>query len=345
MKNTKRMVLVLACMAVTATLTACLSLTSPTSVQGGTFTFGMFGDLAYRPEQEPLLENVLTDLNAAPNLAFVVHVGDLGAPPFGSCTDAVWAKRLAQFQASAHPLVYTPGDNEWTDCHGRDAPGVDPLERLARLRTVFFPDGDTLGKQRFALTRQSVTDPKNAKYVENARWSHGGITFITMHNVGSNNGLGRDAAGDAEFRERIAANIAWLRQGFAQARTDGSHAVMVVQQANIFPNITPFPAPPAAPVNGFVEIRSVLAEETLRFGKPVVLVNGDSHYFRIDKPLRRTAASAKDAKAVPTSIENFTRVETFGQPNHHWLEVTVDLRDPQVFSFRQRIVAANVGKP
>ena len=68
------------------------------------FTFGLFGDLAYRPEQEPLLENVLVDLNAA-SLEFVVHVGDLGAPPYGSCSNELWARRRAQFEASAHPLI------------------------------------------------------------------------------------------------------------------------------------------------------------------------------------------------------------------------------------------------
>src|SRR5262245_20473124 len=92
-------------------------------------TFGLIGDLAYAAAQEPLLDNVLADLNRTP-LAFVVHVGDLASPRRG-CTDAVWAQRLAQFQASANPLIYTPGDNEWTDCHDKQGTtGGDPLERL-----------------------------------------------------------------------------------------------------------------------------------------------------------------------------------------------------------------------
>jgi hypothetical protein len=76
-----------------------------------TFAFALIGDLGYLPEQEPWLANLLTELNQTP-LAFVVHVGDLGAPRFGSCTNEFWARRVAQFQASAHPLIYTPGDNE-----------------------------------------------------------------------------------------------------------------------------------------------------------------------------------------------------------------------------------------
>jgi hypothetical protein len=44
------------------------------------------------------------------------------------------------------------------------------------------------------------------------------------------------------------------------------------------------------------------------------------------------------------AIENFTRVETFGDPHHHWVQVTVDPADPNVFTFRPRIVPANVLK-
>src|ERR1041385_5044992 len=77
--------------------------------------FALFGDLGYRPQEEPLIQNVLDDINKA-TLAFVVHVGDLSSPRF-ACTDELLAKRLAQFSALAHPLVFTPGDNDWTDCH------------------------------------------------------------------------------------------------------------------------------------------------------------------------------------------------------------------------------------
>ena len=83
--------------------------------QAPALTFGLIGDLGYRPAEEPLLQNVLDDLNNNA-LAFVVHVGDLSSPPY-ACTDDLVARRFAQFSASAHPFIYTPGDNEWTDCH------------------------------------------------------------------------------------------------------------------------------------------------------------------------------------------------------------------------------------
>src|SRR6266446_345088 len=74
------------------------------------FTFALIGDLGYVPSEEPWLENVLTELSKDTALSFVVHVGDLSSPRYGY-TDEVQARRLAQFNALPHPLIYTPGDN------------------------------------------------------------------------------------------------------------------------------------------------------------------------------------------------------------------------------------------
>jgi hypothetical protein len=235
--------------------------------------------------------------------------------------------------------VYTPGDNDWTDCHEPDVKGSDPLERLAKLRTVFFEGDQTLGQRTLALTRQSQSaDPGFATYRENVRWDLGGVTFLTIHVPGSNNGLGRTPEGDAEYVERNQANLAWLQQGFSHAKATNSRAIMIMQQANLFPEFAPFPGTPKEP-SGYTDIRAQLQKETMAFGKPVVLVHGDSHFFRIDKPLspRRVRGSA-----VTPELENFTRVETFGTPYHHWVHVTADANDPNVFTFRPRIVEANL---
>jgi hypothetical protein len=132
-----------------------------------------------------------------------------------------------------------------------------------------------------------------------------------------------------EWNARMKANLAWLRQGFAEARAANSRAVMIVQQAN------PYFELPTYQRSGFNDLIEALEEETIAFVRPVVLVHGDTHYFRVDKPLVNSRTRAR--------IENFTRVETFGEPDHHWVHVTVDPADPNVFTFRQRIVEANVG--
>lgn len=301
------------------------------------FTFALIGDLAYIPTQEKYLNNVMDDLQKT-SLAFVVHDGDLGAPPFGSCSDAFQAKRLAQFQASIHPVIYTPGDNDWADCHTTaGAPGYDPLERLANLRDNFFSSDESLGKNKVALTRQNKTDSAFKKYSENVRWVYGNVLFITLHVVGSNNNVGRTPEGDAEYKERNAANLDWLSASFAQARKNNNRAIMIIQQANIFPDFSPFKPPAAGQLNGFADELALLEKEAIAFKKPVVLVHGDSHYFRIDKPM-----GPRGRFETTPIVENFTRVETFGQPNHHWVQVFVDEHDAQVFTFKPRIVTANI---
>ena len=141
----------------------------PAQNQSQSFTFGLFGDLGYVPSEEPWLANVLADLNRDPALSFTVHVGDLSSPRYG-CTDELQARRLAQFNELSHPLIYTPGDNEWTDCHEeQNVKGFDPLERLAKLRTVFFQGEQSLGKRTMPLLRQSQ-DPD---FANTARTSDG----------------------------------------------------------------------------------------------------------------------------------------------------------------------------
>jgi hypothetical protein len=312
--------------------------TAATNDKAGTFAFGLFGDLGYSAAEEPLMANVLDDLNRA-RLSFVVHVGDLGSPRAGSCTQELWARRLAQFQASANPLIYTPGDNDWTDCRAQQgAPEADPLERLVKLRAFFFASEQSFGQRTIALTRQSNT-PQFDKYRENARWDLGGATFLTLHVVGSNNGRGRTSDGDAEFAERNSADLAWLHAGFEHAVRNASRAIVIMQQANIFPAFPPFPGDPKQEPSGFTELRNAVAKEAAQFGKPTVLVHGDSHYFRIDKPFMRRGAGSNEPV-----VENVTRVEPFGSPFHHWVMVTADADDPNVFTFHQRLVPANMGQ-
>ena len=203
---------------------------------------------------------------------------------------------------------------------------------------MFFGGRTTLGQRTFALQRQSdSTDPETTEYRENVRWSRGGVIFLTLHIVGSNNNRGRTPSGDQEYARRTIANIKWLREGFRHASETNARAVMILTQANIFFENTPIPGGKEAEPSGFGEIRAAVEDVTTAFGKPVMFVHGDTHYFRMDKPLGR----GTPLKRTP-SLENFTRLETFGQPNHHWVQITVEPDDPAIFTVRQRIVPANV---
>ena len=95
----------------------------------------------------------------------------------------------------------------------------EPLERLAKVRTMFFPQGRSLGQRTMPVISQSA-DPQYGKFRENLRWSLGGVTFVTLHIVGSNDNFGRTPEMDLEHREHKAANIAWLRKAFSEAKAN-----------------------------------------------------------------------------------------------------------------------------
>jgi len=324
-----------------------------TQTRDTAFQFGILGDTPYTIVQEPEYRQVLEALNRA-DLAFVVHIGDFEQdarrydPALHSmpCVDENFKTILDSFQSSKHPFIFTPGDNDWTDCHFLNAPKVDPLQALAKLRSMFFPEGRSLGQRTIAVTSQA-SDHQHAKFRENLRWSMGGVTFATLHIVGSNDNLGRTPEMDAEHAERKAANIAWLKQTIAQAKADGSLGLVLMTQANFIfekhwsgdrrrlfltysgagPSTSPVPT-------GHDDYVKVLAEEMENYDKPTVIIHGDSHIFRVDKPL----ISAKTGR----SFENFTRVETFGAPDSHWVRVIVDPADPHLFTVKPEIVSENV---
>ena len=304
------------------------------------FEIGVIGDAPYTAREEAKFPVVISAMNES-DLAFVVHVGDLQADPRiylnGSepCTDQTLANRKALFDSSRHPLILTPGDNDWTDCH-YTKPSTDPLARLEAIRKMFFSNDRTLGQQSFSVARQG-SDPSFSKFVENARWVYGDIVFVTLHMVGSNNNLGRTPDADAEFSERDAANTAWMKQAFVVAARGQHKGVMIFTQANPYiedrwppiyrPIMRMAPVPPEP--SGYRTFLSALEREAVAFKLPVALIHGDTHFFRIDKPLL--------ALGTYRLVENLTRVETFGSPYVHWVRVIVEPTTPAVFTFRPEL--------
>lgn len=319
------------------------------------FEFALIGDMPYDSRQAREFANVMKGINAA-ELAFVVHNGDFwwdgqswteqagGLPP---CGDATFEDRLGFAQSSRHPFIFVPGDNDWADCHRAKPRVYDPVERLSKLRQMFFSGDRSLGRRTLRLTRQSEDAPY-ARFRENVRWTYGDVLFVTLHVLGSNNNVGHTPELDAEASERTAASLAWMKQAFHLARRRGSRAIMIIAQADPrFENTWPadvqqrymlaglgFKSPETRRATGFDEFLAALERETVAFGRQVVYVHGDTHVFRVDKPLFGSTSRR--------FIENFTRVETFGYPDTHWVRAIVDPSDPQVISFRQEIVKENL---
>ena len=123
-----------------------------------TYTIGLFGDMPYNALGKSQYPALLADLNAS-HLAFSAFDGDLKAGGDGPCSDSLYTTAIANFNTLERPLVWVPGDNDWTDCWGRYGPGTqpysDPLERLAHERQLFASTTQSLGKKTLTLTRES----------------------------------------------------------------------------------------------------------------------------------------------------------------------------------------------
>jgi hypothetical protein len=229
------------------------------------------------------------------------------------CSDEEFARQLEHFQRFAGAVVYTPGDNEWTDCHRTSNGGYDPLERLASLRRVFFAGPGSLGQVPLALERQPQLMPAFARYVENQRWLHQGVGFATVHIVGSNNALeSRSAQAAAEFFERDQANIAWIKAAFDWAQAQRARALVLAFQADVFETRSAYEDFPGW--SGFKRsIEDTLLPLAAQWGKPVLVIHGDSHQFRLDQPFalrkaplrnvtRLIVPGASDVRAVRVEV-------------------------------------------
>lgn len=278
-------------------------------VSAADFSFAALGDAPYYDSEEQRFVELIAEMNHEP-LAFAIHVGDFKSG-HSECSDALYGQRREWFDLSRHPFVFVPGDNDWTDCWRRFAGGYDPLERLRKLREVFFADASSLGQQRLALTRQSDGDAKRP-YPENSRWVHEGVLFVTLNVPGSYNNFARD---HDEFRARDEAVRKWIGDSFRLAIDERLGAVVLAMQANPWAVTGPLRA-------GYAPLIETLASETLRFRGEVVLIHGDTHRFRVDRPLLDPATRRP--------IANFLRIEVFGSPSVNWVRVRVENVDGKV---------------
>ena len=292
----------------------------------GTFSFAVLGDAPYYPWEELQYRIVLQDTDAH-ELSWVLHVGDMFWRP---CSDAKYLEHHALLEGSSHPLVYTPGDNEWADCWEAATGAHAPLERLQRLREIYFDRAHrSLGGRSLELASQA-DDPRYAEFVENARWTHGDLVFATIHLVGSRNARepfpGRTDADDAASRRRTDAAVAWLQGAFELARASSSAAVVLAFHAD--PGLDqPADDPYRQAYEPFL---TELEREVARFGDPVLLVHGDEHEYTVDRPLRDRETGRR--------LENFTRMRVPGSPRVGWVRVIVDPRSPRPFAFEERVV-------
>ena len=331
----------------TVALAACAAMFTlfSASANAADYTLGIWGDMPYaKAEDQPKIPALLDDMNAS-DIAFSIYDGDI-KDGSSKCTDDVYDAAKTMFNALKKPTVYVPGDNEWTDCHRTNNGGYDNLERLSYIRKVMFETADSFGAEKMALEHQGKI---GEKFVENTRFVKGPAMFVGLNVPGSNNNkvnsdeectkksartLEQCAADNAEYVERDKANIEWLKASFAAAKTAGLKGVMLVVQGDVgfdIPETEDTDESRLPNKDGYAAFIDAVYNETLNFPGQVAFIHGDTHFLKMDKPL-------KDATHM---LPNFTRVQTFGSPNVHWVKVTVDGNSRDVFTFSPMIVEAN----
>ncbi len=268
-------------------------------------------------------------------VGLIMHTGDIHSGS-GYCTFAYNKRVFDLWTQFRDPLIYTPGDNEWTDCQkSKEGGGVKnaagdyvdyaaghPVANLALIRSMFFAEpGATLGSGRMRVTSQAQAydQPSDAEYVENVRWERSRVMFVTVNIPGGSNndddtwnkgafGSAFDTTGNSksapqlqEISQRTAAGLRWLDAAFAQAKANGDRAVVIMEQGDMWDlDGTALSDGHIAKYEPFI---ARIAALTRDFGKPVLLINGDSHKYRSDNPLQKGAPCVIEKTGSTTETE------------------------------------------
>jgi calcineurin-like phosphoesterase family protein len=269
-------------------------------------TYAVIGDMPYGQGKLDSLPQLIALINADPAVQFVIHVGDIKAGSSSPCTDAYFATIKGLFDTFADPLVYTIGDNEWTDCHvfSKNNGLYTPTERLQAIRTLFFPvPGQTLGLTPRAVFSQA-DDPAHSAFVENVWWSQSSVVFAALNITGSFNDLAPWSSTPLpwlvtpadmpaswasypsqadESAARAQADSDLIAQTFATATQHNARGVVLAFQADMWDPAEQVKNPTTfnAGYDGLVQQIGTLAAQ---FGRPVLLLEGDSHVWRVDTP-------------------------------------------------------------
>jgi hypothetical protein len=325
---------------------------------GAAFTYAIYGDAPYGKSPTDTSETDATPafidaVNADPDVSSVVHVGDIHS---GSqyCTAAYDEQVYGLWTKFADPLVYTPGDNEWADCHkkkegggvydattgtikyvlGTDGLPVNyangnPVANLDLVRSIFFATaGQTLGGGGLAVTSQATAydpaHPEDAQYVENVRWERHGIVFVTVDVPGGSNNdadpwYGTPMATDEQTQERTARTVAdlrWLDASFDYADRAGAAGIVLLTQADMWDLDG---AATNAHLSNYESLIANIAGNTKAFRHPVLLLNGDSHIYRSDNPLQQASACVGDSGVC--AYDAWTSHPSYDVSNFHRIVV------------------------
>ena len=297
------------------------------------YTLAVIGDTPYGAVKLAEFPSLIAKINADPDVRLVTHLGDIKAGKNTDCSDAYFENIRNLFATFTDPLVYTPGDNEWTDCHVaiKNNGLYTPTERLQKVRELFFPvAGQTLGQNPIHV-HSEARDPNNPTYVENTLYRRARVVFGAVNITGSNNDLapwGTPLPADAanfpsqsqEFASRAQANHDWIDRIFDLAEKTNAVGVVLAFQADMWDTGEPS-------LTGFDDLVKQIGERAAAFGKPVLLLEGDSHKFRVDNPYS-TSSSLHTVHGQTPVADNVTRIVVEGSDSGRteYLRLHVDPR-------------------
>ena len=325
-------------------------------------TIAVYGDAPYGTTPTDTAEfektpSFIRSINEDPKVGLVMHVGDIHSGQ-QYCTQPYDQSIFDLWTEFKDPLVYTPGDNEWTDCHKKaegggaynagtgqidytkdasgnnpDYAGGDPLANLALIRSIFFSEpGRTLGQRQQDVISQAdnydPSHPTDAQYVENVMWEQSKVLFVTIDLPGGSNndqdtwyGTPFQTPGQIqEGPQRTGADIRWLEAAFAKAKDDGMTGVVIGAQADMWD-----PEKGAAHQSGYEPIVKAIADGTNGFAKPVLMFNGDSHVYQSGNPYSPSDPNYAIHPGYSVSDSLFHRVVVHGSTFPlEWLKLTID---------------------
>ena len=284
------------------------------AVPVGASEFIVLGDMPYG--DEPVIEEryrkLIRRVNEE-NPDFVIHLGDTKS---GStlCSDEFYYRQKVFFSIFTAPLLYTPGDNEWTDCHRSNNGGYDPLDRLKMLRKIVFDGSYFEQSALLGLQSQGTLMEEFSEFIENQMWVSSGTLFLLIHVVGSNNNMDSGTSlGEREFLLREKANKHWIDSAFDLLQEDRIRDLVVVFHGDPF--VDWMMPKPSLMYPGFSEtVGNSLFELAKTTDKKILFIHGDTHRYTWNHPFyaaghirgnvsRLVVPGAKDMRAVKISIQ------------------------------------------
>lgn len=194
----------------------------------GEFSFALLGHNFPKGEGDAEFRRMLAEASRN-EPAFLIATGLKSASE--PCSDSLYQERRDLMNSAERPLVLLPAGSDWTECRNSNGKS-NAIERLNRIRELFFREPEALGKGKLPLNRQSSI-AKFRDYAENTYWEYENILFVTLNVPARNNHYLVEAGRNSEYEDRMVANRGWLHRAFLHAKRKNIAGIVLVMDGEI----------------------------------------------------------------------------------------------------------------